>query len=75
MCIVIKAPSTRFLPKPHVIYVHNNYSKMYQEAHGPSECLKKDAINLAMSSYFYFGLAKFLDRLLLEFSRNYNIKI
>lgn len=48
---------------------------MYQEAHGPSECLKKDAVNLAMSSYFYFGLAKFLDRLLLEFSRNYNIKI
>ena len=70
----LETQSTCFLPKEHVIYVHNNYSKIYQEAHGPSEISKKDAINLVVLSSFYFILDKFLDAPLLKFSSNFTIK-
>lgn len=70
----LETQSTCFLPKEHVIYVRNNYSKIYQEVHGPSEISKKDAINLAVLSSFHFMLDKFLDTLLLKFSSNYTIK-
>lgn len=56
-----------------MVPVHNIYSKMHQEAHGPSEIL--DMINLAVFvKQFYFVLDKLLNILLLELSSNYNVK-
>lgn len=44
----LKAQSTCLFLTTHVIYVHQIYSKWYQEFHEPPEIVKKSTINLAV---------------------------